>query len=126
MRSVAATVGEVDGLELAEGGRSERGISRTAVFAYAPTSTARDGLDATVMLEMGIRGGPHPTEVRQIQSMLGAALDGRIDDALRDRPGGDVFDRRDGLVHRRRHPVDVVSGQELEQCEVGDALVPVG
>lgn len=80
MRSVAATVGEVDGLERAEGGRSERGISRTAVFAYAPHTVARDGLDATVILEMGIRGGPHPTEVRQIQSMLGAALDGRIGD----------------------------------------------
>lgn len=75
MREIAAAVGNINGLTpVSDGARSERGISRTAVFAYEQQAPARDGLVATIMLEMGIRGGPHPTEVRPLQSMLAAAL----------------------------------------------------
>lgn len=74
MRSIAAAVGDVDGLTLTTGGRSETGISRTAEYEYQAVSTARAGLDATVILEMGIRGGPYPTTVRPLESLLGSAL----------------------------------------------------
>lgn len=82
MREIAAAVGDVNGLRsVSEGARSERGISRTAVFAYEPRTPAREGLRPTIMLEMGVRGGPQPTEVRSLRSMLAAALaETEIDD----------------------------------------------
>jgi hypothetical protein len=81
MRTIQQAVGGIDGLTLGEGGRSERGISRTAVFLYEPKAPALDGLQPTIILEMGIRGGAHPTAERTIQSLLGAALAGtEIDD----------------------------------------------
>src|SRR5581483_6038694 len=44
---------------------------------------------------------------------------------LRDRSGRDTLDRRDGLVDRRRRPLDPVSRQELEQREA-TRLFPSG
>ncbi len=76
MKAIQARVGEIDGLESTTGGaRSERGISRTAVFTYEPRTTLLEGLHPTVILEMGIRGGAHPTEQRRIESILGSVLD---------------------------------------------------
>lgn len=75
MKDIESAVGAIDGLTCThEGARSERGISRTAVFRYTPRTAARDGLNSTIILEMGIRGGPHPTSPRPIQSILAAAL----------------------------------------------------
>lgn len=81
MKAIEEAVGGVDGFEHLDEGRSQRGISRTAVFAYEPQAGTREGLSTRIILEMGIRGGPHPTAVRQLQSILGAALaDADIDD----------------------------------------------
>ena len=74
MRAIADSVAAVNGLFLTTGGRSERGVSRAAEYEYQGVSVARAGLDATVILEMGIRGGPYPTTLRPLQSLVGAAL----------------------------------------------------
>ena len=75
MKEVQKAVGGISGLTpFRDGARSERGISRTVVFAYEPRAPAREGLNPTIILEMGIRGGSHPTEVRRLQSILAAAL----------------------------------------------------
>lgn len=45
MKDIESAVGAIDGLTCThEGARSERGISRTAVFRYTPRTAARDGL----------------------------------------------------------------------------------
>lgn len=76
MKAIEEAVAGIDGLQRrSEGARSERGISRAVVFAYEPGTAAREDLSATIIIEMGIRGGPHPTAVRRLQSMLGAALE---------------------------------------------------
>lgn len=81
MKEIGAAVGQIAGLEpVAEGARSERGISRTVVFAYEPRTALLEGLRPTIMLEMGIRGGVQPAEQRDIRSMLSAALEGEIKD----------------------------------------------
>lgn len=82
MKAIAETVGGIEGLTpVRDGARSERGISRTVIFAYEPQAPAREGLSPTIILEMGIRGGPHPTEVRPLQSILAVALaDTEIED----------------------------------------------
>ncbi len=75
MKEIAGAVAEIDGLtQTSAGSRSERGISRTSVYSYEPRAPALQGLDTTIMLEMGIRGRPQPSEVRQLRSMLSAAL----------------------------------------------------
>lgn len=77
MKEVEAAVGDIDGLhDAGEGARSDRGISRTAVFTYEPRTSILEGLQPTIILEMGIRGGAHPTETRSIRSMLAVALEG--------------------------------------------------
>ena len=84
MKEIEAAVGETDGLEpVAEGARSERGISRTVIFAYEPRTALLEGLRPTIILEMGIRGGDHPTAQRAIRSILAVALDeveGEVED----------------------------------------------
>lgn len=81
MRAIQQAVGAIAGLTLREGGRSERGISRTAVCSYESRAPALEGLQPTIILEMGIRGGTNPAAVRSIQSLLGAALaETEIDD----------------------------------------------
>ncbi|RDI73638.1 nucleotidyl transferase [Gaiella occulta] len=82
MKSIDAAVADAPGLRrLARAGRSERGISRAAVYSYAPQAPALAGLDATIVLEMGIRGGDHPTQTRTIDSLLAEHLRGAgVDD----------------------------------------------
>ena len=75
MKAIEETVGGINGLtSVRDDARSERGISRTVIFAYEPQAPAREGLRPTIMVEMGIRGGPHPTEVRTLQSILAVVL----------------------------------------------------
>jgi len=102
MKEIAAAVGAINGLDpVGEGARAERGISRTAVYAYEPRAPARQGLSATIVLEMGIRGGPHPTEVRPLRSMLAAALaDTGIDDESMQPFEMTVLDPRRTLVEK--------------------------
>lgn len=85
MRAIEAAVAEVDGLEpVAEGARSERGVSRTSVFTYEPRTALLRGLRPTIILEMGIRGGAHPTEVRPLRSLMNIAIESGefLDDTL--------------------------------------------
>ena len=101
MKAIDDTVGRIRGLERLDEGRSERGISRTVVFAYEPQAATREGLKATIMLEMGIRGGPHPTAARRLQSILGAALaDTEIDDETTQPFEMTVLDPRRTLVEK--------------------------
>lgn len=75
MKAIAVGVSDIDGLRpRKEGSRSERAVSRTAVFEYESRVAGLEGLTPTVMLEMGIRGGPYPCSSRSIRSMLGSAL----------------------------------------------------
>jgi hypothetical protein len=77
MKEIDAAVAGVPGLNRVDGGgRSERGISRTAVYTYEPRAPALEGLQPTIILEMGIRGGPNPTARRWLRSMLAEALEG--------------------------------------------------
>jgi hypothetical protein len=80
MKAIDVAVAGVDGLQRLDEGRSDRGVSRTVVYSYTSRAGEREGLNPSVILEMGIRGGPYPAEPRTIQSMLGAALEGMIDD----------------------------------------------
>ena len=76
MRGIEAAVGRIDGFERSvEGARSDRGISRTSVFAYEPRTALLQNLRPTIMLEMGIRGGTHPTDVRSLRSLFSTAID---------------------------------------------------
>jgi hypothetical protein len=70
MKEIEGAVESIDGLELIGGGRSERGISRTSVLQYRPVVESVVGLNPTVLLEMGIRGGPNPTTKVALCSML--------------------------------------------------------
>lgn len=75
MKAIEVSVGELDDVEsVREGARAERGVSRTVVLAYEPRTQLLEGLQPTIILEMGIRGGTHPTAERTIRSMLGTAL----------------------------------------------------
>jgi hypothetical protein len=82
MRELDAAVGTLDGLErTTDGARSERGISRTSVFTYEPRTALLEGLQPTIILEMGIRGGTHPTEGRPLRSLLATAIErGELED----------------------------------------------
>ena len=82
MKEIAASVGELDGLESAtDGARSERGVSRTSVFTYESRTAVLEGLRQTVILEMGIRGGAHPTEDRSLRSLVSTAIEpGKVED----------------------------------------------
>jgi hypothetical protein len=76
MKAIESSVGEINGLEpIADGARSERGISRTVAFGYEPRTVLLEGLQPTIILEMGIRGGTHPSEQREIRSILGTVLE---------------------------------------------------
>ena len=82
MKTIEAAVGGLDGLQpTKEGFRSDRGVSRTVVFVYEPCTTLLEGLQPTIILEMGIRGGAHPTEVRPLHSLFGSAIsEGELED----------------------------------------------
>lgn len=82
MREIEAVVADLDGLErTAEGSRSDRGVSRTSVFTYESRTALLDGLRPTIILEMGIRGGAHPAEVRVLRSLFSAAIEpGELED----------------------------------------------
>lgn len=75
MKAIAAAVGEIEGLALRSGPvSSSKGRSRTVKFDYEPRAALAEGLEPTVILEMGIRGGPKPQDPRDMSSMVGAAL----------------------------------------------------
>lgn len=74
MKEIDEAVAGLPGLSRVDDGRSERGISRTAVYSYEPRATALEGLKATIILEMGIRGGPHPAASCRLNSLLAEAL----------------------------------------------------
>lgn len=82
MKEIQAAGGELGGLEyIAEDSRSDRGVSRTSVFAYEPRTALLEGLRTTIILEMGIRGGAHPTEVRPLRSLFSTAIEpGELED----------------------------------------------
>lgn len=82
MKTIEVTVGALDGLHPAEEGfRSDRGVSRTVVFIYEARTALLEGLQPTIMLEMGIRGGTYPTEVRPLRSLCSSAItEGELED----------------------------------------------
>lgn len=75
MKAIADAVGKVDGLTLRSAPESSsKGRSRTVKFDYEPRAALAEGMESTVMLEMGTRGGPKPQDPRDMSSMVGAAL----------------------------------------------------
>ena len=75
MKEIDEAVERLPGLTGApQGRRSDRGVSRTAAYAYESQAPALAGLASTISLEMGIRGGPHPIERRELDSILAEHL----------------------------------------------------
>lgn len=63
-------------------GGSETGRHRSFEVHYPATREATPLISTTVLLELGVRGGPHPHEVVPIGSLLGWALDAAGTDLL--------------------------------------------
>jgi hypothetical protein len=63
----------IGGTPEAVGGR-ETGRHRSYLIGYPATYRATTLIGTSVLLEMGVRGGPQPQEVRPIGSLLGNAL----------------------------------------------------
>ena len=85
MKEIDEAVERLPGLTGAtQGRRSDRGVSRTAAYSYESQAPALAGLASTISLEMGIRGGVHPIERRELDSMLAEHLrhSGLEDDEL--------------------------------------------
>jgi hypothetical protein len=101
MKSIRDAVSEIDGLAFSsKGSRSERGVSRTAVYSYEPAAPVLAGLDAEIILEMGMRGGAHPTQVKEVASILSDEIGGEIDDPTLEPFELHVLDPRRTLVEK--------------------------
>lgn len=75
MKRIAERVGQIDGLTLRpEPDHSSRGKSRTVTYDYQPVAEGMLGVVPTLILEMGIRGGPQPQREMPLASMLGEGL----------------------------------------------------
>jgi hypothetical protein len=75
MKEIDEAVERLPGLTGAtRGRRSDRGVSRTAAYSYESQAPALAGLASTISLEMGIRGGVHPIERRELDSILAEHL----------------------------------------------------
>jgi len=76
MRRFAATAAEHVNGEARPAGSSETGRHRSFEIVYPTLRPATDLLSTSVLLEMGIRGGNHPYEVRPVGSLLADRLEG--------------------------------------------------
>ncbi len=77
------TVRNTPGFTLKEK-RSSKGLSRVSWFTYPRQYTPVVPIGDTVLLEMGCRGGTHPTQQRNIRAFVTAFLDRRGETGLAD------------------------------------------
>lgn len=71
MKQFATTAADHVGGEARRVGGSETGRHRSCEIAYPALRPATDLISTSVLLEMGIRGGDHPNEVRPVGSLIG-------------------------------------------------------
>ncbi len=72
------TMGEVSAASVGEAARyggTETGVHRAYRVSYPATYQPTEAIATSVLLEMGVRGGPNPNERVQIGSLLGDALE---------------------------------------------------
>lgn len=74
MKSMADAAAAGLGGEKSPVGASETGRHRSYEIKYPATREATSLIATSVLLEMGIRGGPHPSQSASIGSLLGDAL----------------------------------------------------
>ncbi len=74
-RMAESTAAGVDGISEAVGGR-ETGRHRSYELSYPATRRATALIRTSVLLEMGVRGGPQPQEIRPVGCLLGDVLAG--------------------------------------------------
>ncbi len=74
MKDMGAAAAEGIGGTAAAVGASEKGRHRAYEVTYPATRQATALLGTSVLLEMGVRGGPHPNQTVPIGSLLGDAL----------------------------------------------------
>jgi len=71
MKAMCATIAGAPGFAVAEGRYPvETGVHRTAEFRYRGSVEDLAGLSKAIRLEMGTRGGTHPSAVRAVLSMV--------------------------------------------------------
>ena len=68
LREIEAKVAADTHLQKSNGGRSERGVSRTSNYKYQRIFNGN--ISNKILLEMGIRSGDYPLESRQLSSFL--------------------------------------------------------
>ncbi len=74
MKTMGETAASGIGGEAVKFGGSETGRHRSYELAYPAMRKATPVIRSSVLLEMGVRGGPHPHEQVPINSLLGDAL----------------------------------------------------
>jgi len=74
MKSMAEAAAMATGGHAERHGGSETGVHRASRVSYPATHAATDAIATSVLLEMGVRGGPRPHEQVAISSLLGDAL----------------------------------------------------
>ena len=84
LRALRDTVGKTPGLELDSAdkrARSEKGLSRTAVFCYHSVATDLPGLSRDILFEAGYRGSSAAAVRKEIRSYVAeyAAVNNRLD-----------------------------------------------
>jgi hypothetical protein len=75
MKKMGSTAAAGVGGEASSVGGSETGVHRSYAVSYAAIREGTSFIRPSVLLEMGVRGGQHPTEVVTISCLLGDALD---------------------------------------------------
>src|SRR5215470_14781206 len=80
MKSMGQTATSATGGQAERYGGSETGVHRAYRISYPATYEATSAIATSVLLEMGIRGGPKPHEQAPISSLLGKTLEAAGED----------------------------------------------
>jgi hypothetical protein len=71
LKAMCATISRAPGFSVVQGRYPvETGVHRTAEFSYPGSVEDFAGLSKAVRLEMGTRGGPNPSAIRTVRSMV--------------------------------------------------------
>ena len=74
MKAMGALAATTSGGEARRYGSAETGKHRSYEISYPATNLPARPISATVRLEMGVRGGPHPSKEVEVRCLLGDAL----------------------------------------------------
>ena len=124
MKQYATTAADHVGGEARRVGGSETGRHRSCEIAYPALRPATDLISTSVLLEMGIRGGDHPNEVRPVGSLIGDRL------AASGFPTGDYDDLQTvevAVLHPMRTLLEklvLIDGLTTRLSEVPERAIP--